>query len=70
MGLVSGERSRGRGRVKVGVRVGVSEWGSAPMASNITLKPQSSASPAPQKTTSALPSWICSMPTPMQCAPG
>jgi len=42
---------------------------SAPIASNMTEKPQSSASPAPQKTTSCLLSWICSMPTPMQCAP-
>jgi len=42
---------------------------SAPIESNITEKPQSSASPAPQKATSALLSWICSSPTPMQWAP-
>ena len=42
---------------------------SAPIESNMTEKPQSSASPAPQKEMSALLSWICSMPTPMQCAP-
>merc|ERR1719183_735512 len=41
----------------------------APMASNITLNPQSSASPAPQNMMSCLFSWICSIPTPMQCAP-
>jgi len=42
---------------------------SAPIASNMTEKPQSSASPAPQKQMSCLSSWICSMPTPMQWAP-
>jgi hypothetical protein len=42
---------------------------SAPIESNMTEKPQFSASPAPQKQMSCLPSWICSIPTPMQCAP-
>ena len=40
-----------------------------PIESNMTLNPQPSASPAPQKAMFALPSWICSRPTPMQCAP-
>mmetsp|Transcript_19643 Transcript_19643/g.63923 ORF Transcript_19643/g.63923 Transcript_19643/m.63923 type:complete len:258 (-) Transcript_19643:98-871(-) len=42
---------------------------SAVIESNMTEKPQSSASPAPQNIMSALLSWICSMPTPMQWAP-
>ena len=42
---------------------------SAPIESNMTEKPQSSASPLPQKAMSALLSWICSIPPPMQCAP-
>mmetsp|Transcript_58622 Transcript_58622/g.117744 ORF Transcript_58622/g.117744 Transcript_58622/m.117744 type:complete len:320 (-) Transcript_58622:15-974(-) len=41
----------------------------APMASNMALNCQLSASPAPANTMSALPSWICSIPVPMQCAP-
>mmetsp|Transcript_22509 Transcript_22509/g.41928 ORF Transcript_22509/g.41928 Transcript_22509/m.41928 type:complete len:291 (-) Transcript_22509:264-1136(-) len=41
----------------------------APMQSNMEVKPHPSASPAPQKAMSALPSWICSIPVPMQCAP-
>ena len=42
---------------------------SAVIESNITEKPQSSASPAPQNIRSALFSWICSIPLPMQCDP-
>ncbi|MCY1449417.1 hypothetical protein D9M71_661510 [compost metagenome] len=40
----------------------------APMASNRQLWLQCSSSPPPANTTSCLPSWICSMALPMQCA--
>ena len=39
-----------------------------PIASNIQAERQPPLSPAPQKTISCLPSWICSMPVPMQWA--
>mmetsp|Transcript_97784 Transcript_97784/g.237812 ORF Transcript_97784/g.237812 Transcript_97784/m.237812 type:complete len:342 (-) Transcript_97784:166-1191(-) len=42
---------------------------SAPMQSNMAVNSQHSFSPAPTMAMSALSSWICSMPMPMQWAP-
>ena len=39
------------------------------MQSNMLVNSHPSFSPAPQNAMSLFPSWICSIPVPMQCAP-